>query len=51
MKWLIRRCKTCGDYTLEDVCRKCGGETFLSHPPKFSPDDKYSLYKHTRERE
>ncbi|MEM4246226.1 MAG: RNA-protein complex protein Nop10 [Candidatus Bathyarchaeia archaeon] len=45
MKWLIRRCRVCGEYTLKALCGRCGGETIIPHPPKFSPQDKYSSFK------
>lgn len=45
MKTLIRRCASCGLYTLKPICKKCGNETEPAIPPKFSPDDKYALLK------
>ncbi|MBI2937685.1 MAG: RNA-protein complex protein Nop10 [Thaumarchaeota archaeon] len=45
MKPIMRKCRVCGDYTLEMKCPKCSGETTTVHPPKFSPDDKYARYR------
>jgi H/ACA ribonucleoprotein complex subunit 3 len=32
-------------YTLKERCNRCGEPTASAHPAKFSPDDKYVLYK------
>lgn len=46
MVQLLRRCKKCGRYTLnQEECPVCGGEVGLPHPPKFSMDDKYRKYR------
>jgi H/ACA ribonucleoprotein complex subunit 3 len=45
LRFRMRKCPKCGVYTLQERCKKCGGETVLAHPAKFSPDDKYALYK------
>ncbi|MEM2122871.1 MAG: RNA-protein complex protein Nop10 [Candidatus Bathyarchaeia archaeon] len=45
MRWKIRRCRTCGEYTLKEVCPRCGGETFTPHPIRFSPEYKYIRYR------
>ena len=43
---LLRKCKKCGEYTLNPfTCPKCGGEVYIPIPPKFSPDDKYAKYR------
>jgi len=42
MQWLLRKCSRCGRYTLRrDKCPECGGELYVPHPSRFSPDDKY----------
>ncbi len=47
MKWLLRRCVKCGRYTLRrDRCPVCGGELVVPHPPRFSPEDKYLVYRY-----
>ncbi len=41
----MKKCKSCGIYTLSDTCPECGGETSSPHPPKFSPEDPYGEYR------
>ena len=45
MVWLLRRCKSCNQYTLKETCPSCGGDTESPHPAKFSIDDKYRRYR------
>ena len=45
MKWLMRRCSSCGRYTFKEVCPVCGTPTRVPHPPRFSPEDKYVKYR------
>ncbi|MEM3608357.1 MAG: RNA-protein complex protein Nop10 [Candidatus Bathyarchaeia archaeon] len=45
MRWRIRRCKTCGEYTLKENCLRCNGETYIPHPVRFSPKDSYVRYR------
>lgn len=40
----ILRCKSCGKYTISEIC-VCGGEAVLPIPPKYSPEDKYGSYR------
>jgi len=40
MKLKMKKCKSCGEYTLTDKC-PCGGEVGVIYPPKYSPEDKY----------
>jgi len=43
---ILRRCRRCGRYTLrKDRCPYCGGEVINPHPPKYSPDDRYFVYR------
>jgi H/ACA ribonucleoprotein complex subunit 3 len=52
MVWLLRKCVTCGRYTLQTaVCPYCGGKVHIPHPAKFSPDDKYLRYRVALKRE
>jgi len=47
LKWLLRRCKKCGRYTLRrDKCPICEGELYVPHPPRFSPEDRYVAYRY-----
>ncbi|MFB6216348.1 MAG: RNA-protein complex protein Nop10 [Candidatus Aenigmatarchaeota archaeon] len=41
----MKKCKSCGTYTLRDKCPNCGSETGAPHPPKFSPEDPYGEYR------
>jgi H/ACA ribonucleoprotein complex subunit 3 len=46
MNWLMRKCTKCGRYTLsKDKCPFCGGDLVVPHPPRFSPEDKYGMYR------
>ncbi|HVP94157.1 MAG TPA: RNA-protein complex protein Nop10 [Methanoregulaceae archaeon] len=41
----IRRCSRDHTYTLSMVCPVCGDSTRTAHPPRFSPDDRYGVYR------
>lgn len=41
----MKKCKSCGVYTLKDRCPSCGGQTVSPHPPRFSPQDPYGKYR------
>ena len=44
----MKKIKMCPEdrlYTLKDKCSKCGTETIITAPPKFSVDDKYAGYR------
>ncbi|MHC1611528.1 MAG: RNA-protein complex protein Nop10 [Candidatus Methanospirareceae archaeon] len=45
MKSKIRRCEVCGEYTLKEVCERCGSVTKNPTPPRFSPKDPYGRYR------
>ncbi len=45
MKLKTRKCKSCGEYTLQDVCPHCGGDVGVIYPAKYSPEDKYGKYR------
>ncbi|MFP4118689.1 MAG: RNA-protein complex protein Nop10 [Candidatus Woesearchaeota archaeon] len=40
----ILKCEKCGSYGLGETC-SCGGTRVFSHPPKYSPEDKYAKYR------
>jgi len=44
---ILRKCTKCSEYTLKDVCKKCGAKTASPHPLKFSieKEKKYSKYR------
>jgi len=45
LKWQIRKCVKCGQYTLKEICQKCNVETVNPHPAKFSLQDRYARYR------
>jgi H/ACA ribonucleoprotein complex subunit 3 len=45
MKWKIRRCPICKRYTLKEICIHCKVKTIVPHPHRFSPEDKYVIYR------
>ncbi|MDI6643035.1 MAG: RNA-protein complex protein Nop10 [Candidatus Hodarchaeaceae archaeon] len=47
----LKKCKSCGAYTLKDMCPACGGQTTTPHPPKFSPLDPYGKYRRILKRQ
>ena len=51
MKTLLRKCPMDGTYTLKDQCPKCGGTTLMPMPAKYSPDDKYGVYRRRLKKE
>ncbi|HDN74517.1 ribosome biogenesis protein [Archaeoglobales archaeon ex4484_92] len=51
MKVLMRKCRSCGRYTLQNICPECGEKTFMPIPPKFSPEDPYGKYRRKLRRE
>ena len=42
---LLKRCLACKEYTLSDVCPRCGGAAKPNRPAKFSPEDAYGEYR------
>ncbi|MDZ4171165.1 MAG: RNA-protein complex protein Nop10 [Methanobacteriaceae archaeon] len=45
MKMKMKRCKSCGEYTLKDKCPYCEGDLGVIYPAKYSPEDKYGKYR------
>ena len=45
MRFQLRKCTKCNQYTLKENCSKCNEKTVSAHPAKFSPDDKYMRYR------
>lgn len=41
----ILRCPDCRTYTLNDSCPKCSAKTINVKPAKFSPEDKFAVYR------
>lgn len=42
---LLKRCTGCREYTLSDVCPRCGKAAKPNRPAKFSPEDNYGEYR------
>ena len=51
MKTSLRKCSDCGAYTLMERCPKCGGTTFMPGPAKYSPEDRYGVYRRRLKKE
>lgn len=47
----IRYCANCKEYTLKEICQKCGAPTILRQPPKYSPEDKMAKYRREARKE
>jgi H/ACA ribonucleoprotein complex subunit 3 len=45
LKGLLNRCPNCATYSMKGTCPKCGTQTVVAHPAKYSPDDKYARYR------
>ncbi|MCL1810819.1 MAG: RNA-protein complex protein Nop10 [Methanomassiliicoccaceae archaeon] len=41
----LRKCASCGRYTLKDACPSCGSVAVSPVPAKFSPEDRYGEYR------
>lgn len=41
----IFQCPQCKTYTLKDKCPKCSTKTGTTVPAKFSPEDKFGVYR------
>ncbi|MCL2712639.1 MAG: RNA-protein complex protein Nop10 [Methanomassiliicoccaceae archaeon] len=44
MRTLMKKCPECGCYSLKDECT-CGSKTTTPLPAKYSPDDRYGVYR------
>ena len=51
VKARMRKCEACGEYTLREVCVRCGARTVSPLPPRFSPTDRYGKYRRMLKRE
>jgi len=41
----MRKCPSCGEYTLKDKCPYCGTKTRSVAPPRYSPEDRHGKYR------
>ncbi|MEK6986825.1 MAG: RNA-protein complex protein Nop10 [Candidatus Thermoplasmatota archaeon] len=51
MRSLLKKCLACGRYTLQDACPSCGGRAGNPMPPRYSPEDRYGVYRRRLKRE
>ncbi len=51
MRSLLKKCLACGRYTLQDACPACGGMAGNPMPPRYSPEDRYGVYRRRLKRE
>ena len=51
MKFQMRTCKECGEYTLEESCPECNVKTGVIFPARYSPQDKYGKYRRILKRQ
>ncbi|MCQ2078768.1 MAG: RNA-protein complex protein Nop10 [archaeon] len=45
MRSQLRRCPSCGRYTLLSDCAICSAKTISPIPPRYSPEDPYGNYR------
>ncbi len=45
MRTYLRRCPSCGTYTLGENCSKCNVAAVVPAPARFSPEDRYGTYR------
>ncbi|MFP3871760.1 MAG: RNA-protein complex protein Nop10 [Candidatus Aenigmatarchaeota archaeon] len=41
----IKKCPSCGGYTLAEYCDRCDEKTVSPKPPSYSPEDRYGEYR------
>jgi len=46
----ILKCTNCNNYTMKDICPKCGAKALNPKPPKFSLEDKFGEYRRKAKR-
>ncbi|MDO5851827.1 MAG: RNA-protein complex protein Nop10 [Methanobacteriaceae archaeon] len=51
MKYKMKRCKKCKQYTLKEKCPICGEKTGVIYPMKYSPQDKYGKYRRMQKKQ
>jgi len=45
MRSLLQKCGACGRYTLKAICPACGHATGNPMPARYSPEDRYGVYR------
>ncbi|NLU46188.1 MAG: RNA-protein complex protein Nop10 [Euryarchaeota archaeon] len=51
MRSNFKRCTVCGRYTLSSACPSCGLAAVCPVPMRYSPDDRYGVYRRRAIRE
>lgn len=44
-------CTVCKEYTLDNICNKCGEKTKSKNPPRYSPQDRLGKYRRELKRQ
>ncbi|MDD5110922.1 MAG: RNA-protein complex protein Nop10 [Candidatus Altiarchaeota archaeon] len=47
----MKKCTSCGTYTLKAECPACGKIAASPHPARYSPNDKYGEYRRRMKKE
>lgn len=42
---LLQYCRACARYTMAPSCPQCHGPARSPHPARFSPQDRYGVYR------
>jgi len=45
MRTIMRKCPSCGVYTLKEKCPKCDLSTVMPIPARYSPSDRFGKYR------
>lgn len=51
MRYLLRKCINCGEYTFKEVCPYCKGKVRVPHPSKFSIEDRVGKWRRQLKKE
>ncbi|HUV25031.1 MAG TPA: RNA-protein complex protein Nop10 [Methanomassiliicoccales archaeon] len=51
MRTLLRKCLSCNEYTMGELCSRCGLKTVVPLPPRYSPEDKWGEYRRRLKKE
>jgi H/ACA ribonucleoprotein complex subunit 3 len=51
MRYLLRKCVECGEYTFKEVCPYCGGKVRVPQPSRFSIEDRVGKWRRQQKKE
>ncbi|WXG40708.1 MAG: RNA-protein complex protein Nop10 [Candidatus Freyarchaeum deiterrae] len=51
MRYLLRKCVDCGEYTFKEICPYCGGKVRVPHPARFSIEDRVGKWRRQLKKE